>query len=276
HGIDAWNIEKHSIRRALANADRIVAVSQYTANRIAIEQGIAPDRISILPNTCDPNVYRPGPKPGYLFQRYGLPPNARVIMTVARLDASERYKGYDQVIRALPTVLQHVPEAHYLLVGRGSDRARIERLIEHEGVSGRVTLAGFVSDDELPDHYRLCDVFVMPSRNEGFGIVYLEAMACGKPVVAGNRDGSVDPLCGGELGVLVDPDDVGEIAEATIEILRGTHPLAVLRQPDELRQRTIDRFGPQAFAEQLQAIWTEHFPNSRSHPLVSKTVDQSH
>ncbi len=85
-----------------------------------------------------------------------------------------------------------------------------------------MTLAGYIPEEELNDHYNLCDVFAMPSKGEGFGIVFLEAMACGKPVLAGNKDGSVDALLGGKLGALVDPDDVAQIAETLIAILGAT------------------------------------------------------
>ena len=110
-----------------------------------------------------------------------------------------------------------------------------------------VVLAGFVPDEELSEHYNLCDLFAMPSKAEGFGIVYLEALACGKPVLAGNKDGSRDALNDGELGLLVDPDDTAEIASEVIRVLRRQHPHPNLFRPELLRQRVTELFGVETF-----------------------------
>jgi glycosyltransferase involved in cell wall biosynthesis len=182
-----------------------------------------------------------------LLRRHAISPSKKIILTVARFAASEKYKGYDQIIRALPKILAAIPHAHYVLVGEGQDRSRIEQLISSLGVSKSVTLPGSVTDAELPDYYNLCDVFAMPSKGEGFGIVYLEALSCGKPVLAGNMDGSSDPLQNGQLGVLVNPDNIAEIAQALIAILQRTYPLPVLYRGDQLRERTIQAFGPDRF-----------------------------
>jgi glycosyltransferase involved in cell wall biosynthesis len=91
----------------------------------------------------------------------------------------------------------------------------------------------------------------MPSKGEGFGIVYLEAMACGKPCLGGNQDGALDALVQGELGVLVNPDDIDEIAQALIQILQGEYPNALLYQPERLRQAVIEHFGFEIFQQQL-------------------------
>ena len=98
-----------------------------------------------------------------------------------------------------------MPHLRYVIVGRGADSTRLRRRVEELGLSDHVVLTGFVPEDELPDHYRLCDIFVMPSQAEGFGIVFLEALACGRRVVAGNGDGSAEPLLAGKLGHLLIP-----------------------------------------------------------------------
>jgi glycosyltransferase involved in cell wall biosynthesis len=140
-----------------------------------------------------------------------------------------------------------VPNARYLLVGKGPDSPRIEKLITETGVQDAVILAGFVPNEELAEHYNLCDIFAMPSRAEGFGIVYLEALACGKPVLAGNKDGSRDALGDGELGLLVDPDDTAEIATEIIRVLRREHSHPKIFHPELLRRRVIELFGFEAF-----------------------------
>jgi glycosyltransferase involved in cell wall biosynthesis len=140
------------------------------------------------------------------------------------------------------------------MVGKGSDRPRIEQLINQLNLQDCVTLTGFVPDDELCAHYNLCDVFALPSKSEGFGIVYLEALACGKPTLGGNQDGAIDALCHGELGVLVDPDDVGAITQTLIQILQGTYLHPILYKPGILRQKVIDNFGFERFKKTLAEL----------------------
>ena len=119
------------------------------------------------------------------------------------------------------------------------------------GVWNAVVFAGFVPDEELSEHYNLCDLFAMPSKAEGFGIVYLEALACGKPVLAGNKDGSRDALNDGELGLLVDPDNTAEIASETIRVLRRQHPHPNLFHPELLCQRVTELFGFETFKRKV-------------------------
>jgi glycosyltransferase involved in cell wall biosynthesis len=247
HGIDAWRITNASRRRALQKANLTLAVSQYTRDRLIHEAGLDSNRVKILPNTFDAERFAIAPKPPHLLRKYGLRPETPVILTVCRLAETECYKGYDQIIKAMPEIMRFVPNARYLLVGKGPDRPRIEKLIAETGVQDAVVLAGFVPDDELSEHYNLCDVFAMPSRGEGFGIVYLEALACGKPVLAGNKDGSRDALADGDLGLLVDPDDTAEIATEIVRVLRREHSHTKIFRPELLRRRVIELFCFEAF-----------------------------
>jgi glycosyltransferase involved in cell wall biosynthesis len=247
HGIDAWGITNDSRKMALRKADLTLAVSNYTRDRLIQEVGLDAARVKILPNTFAAERFAIAPKPPQLLRRYGLRPDTPVILTVCRLADTECYKGYDQIIKAMPEILRVVPNARYLLVGKGPDRPRIEKLIAEAGVHDAVILAGFVPEEELAEHYNLCDIFAMPSRAEGFGIVYLEALACGKPVLAGNKDGSRDALGGGELGLLVDPDDTAEITAEIIRVLRREHWRQEIFNPELLRRRVIELFGFEAF-----------------------------
>jgi glycosyltransferase involved in cell wall biosynthesis len=252
HGIEVWGLTDGVLLRSLLQTERILAVSHYTRDRFLAEQPhLDPTRITVLPNTFDHTRFYPAPKPPPLLQQYGLNPEQPVILTVARLDATQAYKGYDQILRALPQVRSVVPEVRYVVVGQGSDRDRIEALIARLGLDEVVILAGFVPDQALVAHYHLCDLFAMPSRGEGFGIVYLEAIACGKPTLGGNQDGAIDALKGGELGVLVDPDDVEAIAQAMIRILTHTEPHPLLQNPTALRQAVIETYGFEAFTRTL-------------------------
>ena len=251
HGIEAWNLKNPNLKCALRYANRILAVSHYTRDRILKEQNLDPDKVVVLPNTFDSERFTITHKPYHLLKRYHLTQQQSVILTVARLSKSEQYKGYDRVLQALPKIRSVIPNVHYLLVGKGDDRPRIEQIIQELQLENHVTLAGFVPDEELCDHYNLCDVFAMPSKREGFGIVYLEAMACGKPCLGGNQDGALDALDQGEIGVLVNPDDIDEIADALIQILEKKYPNPLLYQPEQLRQAVIDRFGFEAFQQRL-------------------------
>ena len=254
HGIDAWNIEDLSKIDGLNSAQKIVSVSNYTRDRIVREQNISPDRIPLLPVTFDANQFTVKPKPQYLLDRYKLAPEQQIILTVTRLASGDRYKGYDQILQALPAIRRQIPNICYLLVGKGNDRDRIEAMVDDLGVRDCVILAGFVRDHELADYYNLCDLFAMPSKGEGFGIVYLEALACGKPTIGGNQDGAIDALCNGELGILVNPDSIDEIAETIVQILRKKHSLSILYEPEMLRQNAIAKYGFEQFKRNLVAL----------------------
>lgn len=251
HGIDAWDIKEASKISALKAAEKILSVSEYTSNHILIDQENSLENIHILSNTFNASQFIIQSKPQYLLDRYQLDKNQHIILTVARLAGGDRYKGYDQIIQSLPIIRQQIPNIHYLLVGKGNDRDRVEAIIDSTNVRDCVTLTGFVSDEELADHYNLCDVFAMPSKGEGFGIVYLEALACGKPTIGGNQDGAIDALCHGKLGALVDPDDIQKLAETIISILQGTYPNSLIYQPQALRQAVIDTFGLEQFQKTL-------------------------
>ncbi|MBD2345489.1 glycosyltransferase [Anabaena subtropica] len=252
HGIDAWNIQNPSIKQALKNADLILAVSNYTRDRLLQEQNLKPDQVIVLPNTFNADNFQIAPKPEHLLKKYGLNPQQPIILTVTRLSQSpQRCKGYDKILQALPQIRQTIPDVHYVLVGEGNDRPRIEQLISQLQLQDCVTLAGYIPDEKLQDYYNLCDLFAMPSKGEGFGIVHLEALACGKPTLGGNKDGAVDALCQGELGALVDPDDIEAIAQTIIQILQGKYPHSLMYQPEELRSQVISRFGFDRFQKSI-------------------------
>lgn len=258
HGLEAWDTKNPAHKKALGNANRVIAVSNYTGDRILKEGYLEPEQIFVLPNTFDASQFQIQPKPDYLLQKYGLSAEQPVILTVTRLQKGfSEYKGYDKILKALPKIRQSIPNVRYILGGKGDDIPRIESLIKSFELEDCVTLAGFIPEDELADHYNLCDVFAMPSKGEGFGIVYLEAMASGKPVLGGNKDGTVDPLVNGELGCLVDPDDVEAIANNLISILQGTYPNEIMYQPEKLREKTIDLFGYDRFCQTVAELIEE-------------------
>ncbi|MDZ8094255.1 MAG: glycosyltransferase family 4 protein [Nostoc sp. DedQUE05] len=254
HGLEVWDIENKATKFALEKADKIISVSNYTRQRLLQDTNIDSEKIVILPNTFDASKFPINSKPTYLLKRYNLTDEQPVILTVTRLGSMAKYKGYDQILHALVKVRSHLPNVHFILAGKGDDILRIKALVTNLNLQDCVTIAGFVPEQELCDHYNLCDVFALPSKGEGFGIVFLEALACGKPVLAGNQDGSIDPLAEGKLGCLVDPDNVEEIADNLIQILQGDCSNPVIYQPEYLQQKTIEAFDFSQFRESLAKL----------------------
>jgi glycosyltransferase involved in cell wall biosynthesis len=250
HGIEAWQLSGWPRLSALRQADEIMAVSEFTRQYVIHHFGVDAGHVRVLPNTFDENRFTPGPKPVHLLARHGIMRQQPVLLTVSRLLLSERYKGHSQVLAALPHLLTQFPGLRYVIVGVGDGLPPLAEMVRALGLDDVVIFAGHVPGSELADYYRLCDVFVMPSAKEGFGIVFLEAMGCGKPVVAGNLDGSVDALDHGRLGSLVDPSDPGAIGNAISALLsrRSDHPLWL--DPAALSRETVRTFG----AERVQKL----------------------
>ncbi|HXI70572.1 MAG TPA: asparagine synthase (glutamine-hydrolyzing) [Verrucomicrobiae bacterium] len=258
HGIDAWN-PTHS-RLANACVRRIngfIAVSNVTKRRFMRWSRLRDDQGVVLPNCVDLSAFSPGPKSAALQDRYRLR-GKKILLTLGRLASEERSKGFDEVLTALPSLLADMPDLCYLICGDGQDRPRLVAKAKALGLSvlecepgkveseerragvpdseirpptsdlrvlstgSNVIFAGRISDAEKADHYRLADVYVMPSSGEGFGIVFLEALACGIPVIGSKVDGSREALLNGRLGTLVDPRDQAEIQAAVLGALKQT------------------------------------------------------
>jgi phosphatidylinositol alpha-1,6-mannosyltransferase len=177
--------------------------------------GVAESRIfKILPGV-DMSSFAPAPKDAALIAKFGLDGKV-VVMSVSRL--VER-KGHSHVLKALRQVRDSVPEFHYLIVGDGPERKNIEQLVADLGLGRQVTVVGGVSGEDLGKFYNLCDLFVLANRDvegdvEGFGMVFLEANACGKPVLGGRTGGTSEAVIEGSTGLLVDPEDIDQIASA--------------------------------------------------------------
>ncbi len=251
YGFEAWQPpHSQSVARGIKHADRVFTVSSVTRERFLGWSGYPADRCIVMPNAIDLSRYPQLPKDRALLARHGLD-QRKVVMTLGRLDASEQAKGFDRMIEILPRLKAAVPEIAYLIVGKGDDRARLESLALAKGVSDRVVFAGFVSEAEKPAYYAIADAFVMPSKFEGFGYVFLEAMACGVPVVASSIDGGRDAVKDGEIGLMVDPFDPDALVAATLEAL--TRPRLV---PEGLKAFTIDNYR-QKQAEALAPLFAK-------------------
>ena len=146
-------------------------------------------------------------------------------------------------------IVEANPKVHYLICGKAdkNESDRVIEMINNNNVGNEITLTGFIKDEELIDHYLLGDVFVMPSKKEGFGIVFIEAMACGLKVIAGSKDGSVDALKNGELGMLIDPDSKEELEVAIQQSLNNTN-----HDPLSIQQKVYDAFGFHRYKERIK------------------------
>lgn len=215
HGIEVWQPTSSLRRVALRRAESVTAPSRYTVHHLIKTQGLDPVKATLLPYCLDPGFRNCTP-----CQRPKSAPSSSQILTVGRLLRSEPGKGVDTVIRALRQVIQAVPDARYVVVGDGDERPRLEGLASESGVDGRVSFLGHLNESELQERYLEADVFAMPSRQEGFGIVFLEAMSFGKPIVAAAFGGTPDIVIDGQTGFLVEYGDVKRVADRLIQLLR--------------------------------------------------------
>jgi phosphatidyl-myo-inositol dimannoside synthase len=213
-------------------------VSRYSARQFARWSKLPIEHEFVLPNCVDLDMFRPQPRDPALLERYGLKAN-KVILTVGRIASQERYKGFDKVIELIPLLLERFPDLKYLVVGEGDDRPRLKAKADGCGVAEHVIFTGQIPESEKVAHYNLADAFVMPSTGEGFGIVLIEAAACGVPVIGSRVDGSREALRDGLLGRLVDPRKPEELIEAVTAVLRNPSPRA--------RAEGIDMFSTQTF-----------------------------
>lgn len=226
HGEDITLTERYDQQRRLRNriykhAERVVAACEF-ARQSLLKIGIGEERIVKITPGVDWERFSPRPKNEELLRRYGLG-NSRVLMTVARLTPR---KGHATVMRALARILAQVPDAKYLIVGTGPERQQLEQLAGELGISHAVRFAGYVAEQDLAEHYNLCDLFVMMNQEidgdiEGFGMVFLEASSAGKPVIGGLSGGTQDSVVQGQTGFLVDPQDVKQVAAKLLLLLEN-------------------------------------------------------
>jgi glycosyltransferase involved in cell wall biosynthesis len=250
HGIDVWRNYSLPERIALLGAERIFCVSEFTRRQmLRYEPRLDPARLIVVPNSFDPVV---GEKsaveadaPRTVHPR---------ILIVSRLLSTDPYKGVDLMIEAMPQIRAEFPTVQLRIVGSGDDAPRLRGLAEQHGVANTVHFAGRVDDATLEREYAACDLFALPSRKEGFGVAYLEAMAHGKPCLAARAGGAPEVvgdrgaagLSGSTAcGAIVEYGNVGEIALAVADLVR--HP----RDPAVIRARAKE-FSFPAFAERLR------------------------
>ncbi len=261
----AQRIYDRARRFAFDHADAFACVSGNT-RRLMQEAGVEDERLYVVWNGVDVRPFLSTAGTG-LFERHGLL-GRKILLTVAR---QVRRKGIDYVIRALPEMLRSRPELAYVLVGDGPDRARLERVAQECGVADSVLFLGSLSDQDVIDAYQTCDLFIMTARDElpdveGFGLVFLEAGACGKPVVGSWAGGVPDAVVHEETGLLADPHDCSEIAGAVLLIL-GDDALALRLGAAGKRSACADR-GWDMAAARFSHIFSQLSPQLPDAPQV--------
>lgn len=249
-------------RRIYGRAAAVVAVSRFTADLLK-EFGVPAERIRVILPGADLSRFRLSPEEREaarraVRERLGIGPSAPVLLTVGRL---VRRKGHDTVLRALPRVLERLPDCVYLVAGDGPERGRLEALSRRLGLAGHVRFLGRVSDDDLPGLYAASDLFCMVSRNlggrdvEGFGIVYIEAAACGLPSVAGDEGGPAEAVLHGETGLLVPARSPSAVADAALSLL--SDPARRRALGEAARRRALTHFSWDRVAREFEELLRE-------------------
>ncbi len=215
-----------NIKEALLNADLVITISDFTQKYIE-SFGVAPSKIIKIRPGTSPSYFNQEINKSQLESSLGIG-GKRVLLTIGRFSRREQHKGQDMVIRAMPKILKAIPNLVYVLAGAGDDKGYYRQLAKKNGVQEHVKFIGKVADQDLPPLYNCCDVFIMCSREkreirrnivEGFGIVFLEASSAAKPVIGGNSGGVSEAVKDGFTGILVDPANISDIADAVVSLM---------------------------------------------------------
>jgi phosphatidyl-myo-inositol dimannoside synthase len=250
HGIEAWKPLRPQEQKAVRDAALRIANSHFTARAVAAANPGIGD-IAVCPLALPKGMALPA-------KAARQAPDARTVLMVGRLSASERYKGHEPLIRAWPGVVARVPDARLVIVGDGDDAARLARLAADSGAGGTVRFSGFLPRPELEAEYARAALFALPSRGEGFGLVYLEAMAHGLACLGSRHDAASEVIEGGTTGVLVDPDDVEALGRAVADLLES--PFRRRAMGEAGRARVAAMYQYDRFRQQIVGLLRAGFP----------------
>jgi phosphatidylinositol alpha-1,6-mannosyltransferase len=251
HGVEVWRPLGPLRQWSLRQSDLVLAPSADTVLHLTTQQGIPEERVRKLLWSLGPEfdpelTLSAAPSMPFSF------PHGRIVLTVGRWDAAEAYKGVDHLIMAMPLLLDDVPDVHLVAIGNGSDLPRLVQLAHQCGVVGRVHFHPFLYPKELWSAYDFCDVFALPSRGEGFGLVFLEAMAHAKPVIGGAHGGTPEVVEDGVNGYLVQHGDVGQLVDRLRRLL--TNESLRCQMGTQGRERVLTRFTFDRFSAEFEAL----------------------
>lgn len=252
HGIEVWDKLNMRQTKMMHSCDRIISVSSFTKNKIMQLHNLPEVKCEVLNNCIDPFLAKPDVKvkSEILKKRYNIAKEDTVLLMLTRLSLKDRYKGYAFVLKALCEIIKTKKNIKLILAGsyEAAEKLYIENLIKEYNINKNVVITGFIAEEELPDHFSLSDIYVMPSIKEGFGIVFVEAMYYGVPVIAANTDGSTDALLQGKLGLLTNPESDNEIIIAINKMLNNYDAYL----PN--KKLLMDNFGYTAYKNKLEAL----------------------
>ncbi|MBL4869953.1 MAG: glycosyltransferase family 4 protein [Robiginitomaculum sp.] len=244
YGLEAWKpTRRFMVDNLVKKCTPIISISDFTNSKFMEWSNVGAKQTVILPNAYHKSEFTAKQSTDYLVDRYDLK-GRKIILSFGRLDTRERQKGFDEVINLMPSLLKKQPNLVYLIAGGGDDRPRLEALASSLDLTSAVKFCGRITENEKADHYRLADVFSLVGRQEGFGFVLIEALACGTPVVASVLDGSQDAILGGELGELANPDDPKSLEDALFR---------ALKKPKGVPEK-LEYFSFENFQSRLEAI----------------------
>ena len=254
HGVEVWKPLLGLRRRTLLSADLVLAPSSDTAKKLAEIQGVPAAKIRKLAWPLNPDFLRMADDPAKLVSPKDFP-DGRVVLTVGRWAASERYKGVDDLIRAIAQLLPKFPGLYLSAVGDGDDNSRLQKIADDSGVSSSVRFFANLSREQIAACYARSEIFALPSTGEGFGLVYLEAMAFAKPLIAAACGGSTDVVQHRVNGLLVPPHDLKGLIEALSQLLENSRLRMELgRRGAEIVRR---QYSFEVFQSQLERIVEE-------------------
>lgn len=208
-----WNIKK-LFNMVMKHADIVISNSNYIKS-LAISLGVKRE-IKVVNLGANTNLFYPKPKNTNILRKHNVPIDAKILLTVSSLIP---LKGNERVIRIMQNIHKKHNDTYYLIVGEGQYKKHLIQLADSLGVNDKVIFCGEVPHNEVNEYMNLCDIFIMPNKQEGFGIVFLEANACRKPVIGGNSGGVPEAIVNGVTGYLVDPDNIKDIEEKTLLLL---------------------------------------------------------
>jgi phosphatidylinositol alpha-1,6-mannosyltransferase len=255
HGIEAWRLLSGIQELLLEKADQLLAVSNHTANMMIDKYPKYQQKIKVFNNSLDPfieqTINTSNQARTIAREQLNIPDKQFVLLTIGRLDSSESYKGYDKTLEAL-SMIKYFDFLFYI-IGKydPKEEQRVRTLIEYYQLTEKVILKGFVMDNELANFYRSADVFIMPSKGEGFGLVFIDSMAHGLRVIGGNVDGSADAISSFKESILVNPDNTNDIKNAIQKMIdiEWTE-----NNRTELSNRCIELFSAKKFQCKIEPL----------------------